>query len=67
MKYIKFAIKSSSKEDGVTTNKFIIGRIESNLSANSNEFPILLHALAKSVGIVQENTGFPYTFPFELK
>lgn len=65
MKYIRFAIKNSSSEGNA--NKFVIGRLESNLSGvNRNELPVVLNALAKSVNLVKENTGFPYIFPFQI-
>lgn len=67
MKYIKFSIYTGERDESGRTVKSVIRNIESNLEARAtNELPYILHALAGAAELIKENSGFPYTLPFEL-
>lgn len=67
MKYIKFAIYGGERSPDGTTSKATIRKPESNMPREAvNEVNIMLNALARTVRLIKENDGFPYTLPFEL-
>lgn len=66
MEYIKVKIRTGSA-DGERTKSATVYNIESSCPGLSTfELPKLMHALSISKNLIKENSGFPYTLPFEL-
>lgn len=66
MKYIKVRIQTGVS-DGERTKSVTVCNIESSCPGLSTfELPRLMHALSITKNLIKENSGFPYTLPFEL-